>query len=195
MTRRSVILGLAGAALICGVTFLNDRILRGTFLVGNNMPVSVYGLLILFVVFLNPLFTRIKRMALTGREIAVVLALTLAACCIPSSGLLRTFTSTLILPHHYKKVEPGWREGGRAEIRRRDVTDWLPERMLADVSRNEDEVLGGFVQGLGQPGGHVAFRDVPWYAWTRTLVFWLPVILALWGALLGLSLVVHRHRS
>lgn len=327
MTVRSVLLGLLGAATICGFSFLNDRVLRGTFLVGNNMPVSVYGLLILFVMFANPL---LRRMALRGREIAVILALTLAACCIPGAGLLRTFTSSLVLPHHYKRVEPGWKQGGPTEISERDVRDreglvallqkaalrdsdeadpcrgvWrrlpgelqarlrvaseadarrgdlqasiidalnailadrsfaraeafvglelpggvrglaaksgphrrprhaerdpatltekevsdlnralldalfegyltprragvverLPEKMLADVSRNEDEVLGGFVQGMGRADRHISLGEVPWYAWTRTLLFWLPVVLALWGALIGLSLVIHRQWS
>lgn len=85
MTRRSVLLGLLGAALVCGASFLNDRVLRQTYLVGNNMPVSVYGTLILFLLFVNPL---LRKRHLSGGEMAVILALTLAACCLPGSGLL-----------------------------------------------------------------------------------------------------------
>ena len=37
------------------------------------------------------------------------------------------------------------------------------------------------------------FSDVPWYAWKRTLVFWLPLVLLLWIGLIALSVVVHRQ--
>ena len=184
MTLRAALIGLLGAAAICGLNYINDNILRQTYLVGNNLPVSVYGALILFVMLVNPL---LKRRALRGGELAVAMTLTLAACCIPASGLLRTFTTSLMLPHHYNRVEPGWSEEG--------VVAMVPKRMLADVSQNEDEALNGFIQGLGLGEEHIGFGNLPWYAWTRTLCFWLPMILALWFGMLGLSLVLHRQWS
>ena len=120
MTIRSVLLGLLGAASICGVTFLNDRVLKGTYLIGNNMPVAVYGSLLLFILLINPL---LKKLALTGKEIAVILTLTLAACCLPTSGLLRTFTDVLIMPGHFEKTQPGW-AGSSASLSDTDVRDW-----------------------------------------------------------------------
>ncbi|MBN2452482.1 MAG: hypothetical protein JXR77_19000, partial [Lentisphaeria bacterium] len=182
MTSRAVILGLLGAAAICALSYLNDQILQQTYLVGNNMPVAVYGLLILVTVLLNPV---LRRFALTGRELAVILTLTLAACCIPGSGLLRTFTNSLMLPHHYVKTEPGWQQ--------QEVMDLIPPAMLADPSADEDRALTGFLQGLGEPQNPIGIGEVPWPAWTRTLIFWLPIILCLWGALIALSLVTHRQ--
>lgn len=184
MTFRSVFLGFLGAALICGLSYINDQILQQTYLVGNNMPVAVYGALIVMVAVVNPL---LKRRGFRGTELAVILALTLAACCIPGSGLLRTFTTSLMLPHHYNRLEPGWRET--------HVLETCPPKMLADISGNEDVALNGFLQGLGEPNRHISFADIPWSAWTRTLLFWIPVILSLWFALTALSLVVHRQWS
>ncbi len=98
MTLRAVLLGLLGAAFICGVTYFNDAVMHQTQFIGNNMPISVYGLTILLLVVINPFLAWLRpRLALSGREIAVMLALTLAACCIPGSGLMRTFTSSLIM--------------------------------------------------------------------------------------------------
>ena len=297
MTKRSLILGLAGVLFICGLSFFNDRVLRSTYMVGNHMPVSVYGLLIIFVLALNPL---LKKLALTGREIAVILTLVLASCVVPGAGLLRSFTDSLIQPHRYKKTEPGWAQLSALEISPADVRDygslarllrtrgddaesraravvasrvgqfdsekallarlnelltddtfardeafddvrlpgWLarlrdrdpetlqeheratlnrglidvlfegaiavrwpgvveqvPHTMLADVSRDEDAVLGGFTQGLGSVSAHARVRDVPWGGWTRTFLFWVPLILSLWGAVLALAVVVHRQWS
>ncbi|MBT3286321.1 MAG: hypothetical protein HN380_03170, partial [Victivallales bacterium] len=140
MTIRSVLLGLLGATAICGLSYLNDQILRQTYLVGNNMPVAVYGILILVVVLINPI---LRRLSLTGKELAVILTLTLAACCIPGSGLLRSFTTSLMLPHHYNRLEPGWREN--------KILETCPKVMLAEVTEeNSDRALDGFVQGLGE---------------------------------------------
>ncbi|MBD3349112.1 MAG: hypothetical protein GF400_07960 [Candidatus Eisenbacteria bacterium] len=184
MTKRSVLIGLAGAVLICGLTFLNDRVLKGTYLVGSHLPVAVYGPLVVFVMLLNPLF---KRLALSGREIAVALTLTLAACCVPASGLMRTFTSSLIMPHYHEKTEPAWQTY--------DVVDRAPQQMLVDVSEDEDGILTAFASGLGSPESHASFWDVPWSAWSGVVLLWLPPILALWGALTALAVVVHRQWS
>ena len=86
MTIRSVVLGLLGAFAICALSYLNDQILRQTYLVGNNMPVAVYGALILMVVLVNPL---LRRFSFSAKELAVILTLTLAACCIPGSEIGR----------------------------------------------------------------------------------------------------------
>ncbi|OGV83464.1 MAG: hypothetical protein A3K19_10000 [Lentisphaerae bacterium RIFOXYB12_FULL_65_16] len=184
MTLRAILLGFMGAATVCGVSFFNDRILRQTYLVGNNMPVSVYGALILFVVLINP---RLKKHALKGAELAVIMTLTLAACCIPGSGLLRTFTSSLILPNHYSKTNPGWRQ--------QQIVETLPQRLMPDLSKNEEEVLGGFVQGLSEGGGHISPAQVPWSAWVTPILIWIPLILTLWIGLIALSVLIHKQWS
>ncbi|NQT92471.1 MAG: hypothetical protein HQ559_06905 [Lentisphaerae bacterium] len=158
-----------------------------TNLVGNNLPISVFGTLALFLLIVNPALGRVsRRLVLSGGELAVVLGLTLAACCIPGSGLMRTFPSSLVLPHHYNKIEAGWQD--------QHVMDLVPEQMLVDTSGDEDgRVVNGFLQGMGVGSKHIAWRDVPWHAWARPMLFWLPLILALWLTLAGLSLVVHRQ--
>lgn len=182
MTRRSVFLGLLGAITVCTITYFNDWVLRQTHFVGNNMPVSIYGGLVIFVLFLNVM---LRKWALDGRELAVILALTLSACCIPGSGLLRTFPGSLILPYHHNRLEPAWRE--------HKVIDAVPKHMLVDLSRDENRVLDGYVQGLSEGGKHLSVGEVPWHAWWRPWVFWLPTILAMLLALIGLSLVVHKQ--
>ena len=54
MTPRAVILGLLGAAAVCGFTFFNDSVMHQTMFVGNNMPISVYGGLMLFLLVSLP---------------------------------------------------------------------------------------------------------------------------------------------
>lgn len=191
MTFRSIIVGLLSACVVCMATIINNHVIHQTHLVGNQIPIVVYGILILFIVLINPVLWRVRRAsAFTGKELAVVAALTLVTCSIPQSGLLRYLTPVLMLPHHYQNTEPGWSGQG--------VVEMVPERMLPKVTEeNKDEALGGFLKGLVRPSDqeHIRFMDVPWRAWAGTLMFWGPLILALWIGLIGLSLVVHRQWS
>ena len=183
MTFLAVLLGLLGAISVCGASFFNDRILKQTYLVGNSMPVSVYGVFIVFVALINPLLGKHR---LRAGEIAVIMAIALAGCPIPGSGLLRTFTSSLIMPVRYQQTEAAWREN--------KILDLVPEHMLPDYKSN-DKVLEGFSAGLGEGDKHVAWKDVPWKEWRRPIVFWTPMIMVLWFAMIALGVVMHQQWS
>ncbi len=188
MIRRAIILGFIGAIFISAFTYFNDAVIRQNLFIGNHMPVSVYGGLILFILIINPLlFYTLKRFVLSSRELAIILTLVLAVCCIPASGLMRYFIPGISLPHHYNRTEPGWKEN--------NVIKMAPEKMLIDTSKNESTVVDGFLQGMSEANTHIPVTKVPWYAWKRTLAFWLPLVLSLWIALIGLSLVIHKQWS
>lgn len=188
MTFRAVVLGLIGVSIVCGFSYFNDNILQQTLSVGNSMPATVYGGLMLFMLLVNPLLSRLKRRySLRGGELAVALTLTLAACVVPESGLLRTFTASIIMPHHYYRTEPGWKEQKVIEI--------APKHMLVDPSEDESLILNGFIQGLGTGDQHISPSQIPWHAWLTPLAFWIPLVLALWVALIALSVVIHKQWS
>lgn len=315
MTKRAVLLGLVGAVTICGITFFNDMVMRGTFLVGNFLPVSVFGTLILFLLLVNPCLGRLgQRAPLRGSELAVIMALTLFACFLPGRGLMHQFTTFLMLPHHHMRTIPGWQgeptniglqdiadvdaltraltsdqhsaagsvrgyvlrklpaevrdrttrsqqdesaflaaalpalnnllddpelarlgladdelllpayvlqtTDGRVRVpsheedlarlnrsildvlfpgalssRKPSVLEHAPPRMLADVRENSTVVLDGFVNGLAVGDEPIAFSEIPFGPWKRTLLFWVPLVLALSVAIIGLSLVLHRQWS
>jgi hypothetical protein len=181
---RAIIIGLLGAAFLCSFTYFNDCVLKQSLLISDHMPVVVYGGLILAMVAVNPLLRRLgQRVPLSSREVAIVLAVVLSSCCIPAFGLMRTFTTSLMLPHHLRLNHVSWREN--------QVVESLPPMMLADPSQDSDTALTGFVQGMAVGDNRIALRDVPWQAWTRTFSFWLPLVLVVWLGMLALALVVH----
>jgi hypothetical protein len=183
VTWRAVLVGLLGGAFVCAFCYFNDEVMNQTMFVGSIMPISVYGCLILFVLLVNPL---LRRWAFSARELAVALSLTLVMCGIPGTGLMRTFTLTLMLPWHWERSNPGWRAEG--------IVETVPRQMLASPGKG-DEALDDFVRGVGNGRGIPSPREVPWRAWERTLSFWLPQVLLLWIGLIGLALVVHRQWS
>jgi Na+/melibiose symporter-like transporter len=136
MTIRSIIIGIFLGVLLCGVTFFNDMVMKGTPLIGNFLPISVFGLLLLFVVLINPLMGRVMRAAvLSGGELATIVAIALFACCIPGRGLMQYFTTFLMMPHFHERTTPAW-QSEPGIITYDQVQDW---EALTAV-----RVLGGF---------------------------------------------------
>lgn len=188
MTVRAILLGLISAAIVCGVTFFNDLVLQQTMFVGNYLPISVFGGLFVFVLMVNPLLGAVrKNWALSGRELAVAMVITFAACYVPGRGLMHYFCTTVMWPHKYAETNPGWKK--------QDIIHTIPEQMLADPSHNREEALGEFLSGMSKGQEHISFSRIPWYAWTRTLLFWIPLIVTISIALIALATVLHRQWS
>ncbi|MBR4418023.1 MAG: hypothetical protein IKS67_14690, partial [Victivallales bacterium] len=105
MSIRSVIIGFLGVIALCGFTFFNDMVIRGTFLVGNFLPISILGTVILVVLIGNPLLRLFGQKApLTGKELAVIVGMILFVCFIPGRGFMHHFTNNLMFPHHYSRT-------------------------------------------------------------------------------------------
>jgi len=305
MTKRSIFIGLICAVLLGVVTYFNDMVMKGTFLIGNYLPVAVFGTLILFLLLLNPLLARLsRRLPLSGRELATVVALVLFTCYLPGRGLLHFFSTAIMLPHHHLRTKPSW-QNEPAALAHNDVLDWrklehalsdadpdralaalqqatssapveadggqtdknwallgtlnhaieqtafglqdgvsdglkltpyarellgrdrqiltqedreavnrgvvdaifgdaivphrlgpvarAPARMLTDVSADSTRMLDGFVTGLAQGEEKIPYSQIPWRAWTRTLLFWMPLILTVCVMVVSLGLVLHRQ--
>ncbi|MCK5802531.1 MAG: hypothetical protein KAI66_06845 [Lentisphaeria bacterium] len=183
---RAPLLGLAAAAVLCAWCYFNDTVVRTGMMVSSLMPVVAYGGLIAFLLLANPLLRRVRRSwALSGREVAVVLALFLLACGIPGWGLVQLFPMTVIMPHHDCRINPGWKAA--------EVIDLPPAQMLVDVSGDESRALDGYVTGLAEGDRHIRLRDVPWQAWRRPFLFWGPLVVSMLMAVLGLAAVFHRQ--
>ncbi len=78
--------------------------------------------------------------------------------------------------------------------RRPNVLDLAPPAMLADPSA-DPAALDGYITGLRLGSRFFSPREVPWRAWRRPLLFWGPLIVAMFAVLIGLSLVLHRQWS
>ena len=188
LTRRAIVLGLFCAGVISGFCYFHDCVINpqaSIRLVPHLMPHVVYGVLILAVLLLNPLLCRLRRRPLSGGELSVVVALSLIACSVPFYGLVHCWPSALMLPHHYERVTPGWQ--------REQILELAPDRMLADISRDDGTCLSGYVTGLSVGTAHISPTAVPWSAWLRALGFWVPLVLSITLASFGLAVVVHRQ--
>ena len=109
MTLRAVLIGLFLALVVSGATYFNDWVIGQTLLIGNHLPISVFGFAVLVLLGVNPLLARLSaRLPLRAAELCVVVALGLAACGWPGSGFFRGFTTITAYPAHWLKTKANW---------------------------------------------------------------------------------------
>ncbi|MBT3376206.1 MAG: hypothetical protein HN742_28900 [Lentisphaerae bacterium] len=205
MTRRATIIGSAGALLLCMLAFFNDRVMDAPWLILHFLPSSVFGTLLVLKFVVNPILGRLRASwRLSPAEMAVVIAIPLMVCAIPAGGLLDHFHNALIMPQHFARVEPGWRDGATPDAAASDtvrpagcgIVSRVPPRLLPDVDGADGSVvLDGYVNGLGEGDRLIPVTRVPWRAWLPVYRYWLPLVLCLAMAMIGLSLVLHRQWS
>jgi len=185
VTGRAVLIGLACGVGLAAVGFVNDSLLRMTQMVGNHLPVSVYGLLILALLAVNPLLRLVRRSwALRPGEWAVALCITLAAVAVATNGMVRNFGPSLVLPA--KAYESG---PSSVLYHRMHVLDYMPLGLIVNDGRVNDGVVKGYMTGLADQGTGVTAGDV-WAAWRGPLAVWMPLMALVFIAGLCLAVIV-----
>lgn len=201
----AVLLGLLLVAFMAGVGYINDFVIGLTYLVGNHFPIFVFGGLVVFL-GVNVLL-RLVGLDLSRKQIAIIIAMMLAASCIPGSGLMRTFTTTLGMPAQLASQKAAWQ--------RNEVLSYVPDHMLASKVV-DGRVVRPYLQGKRDEQGQTQLGDIPWemteaetpigvtaqgepiypqVGWERPMKFWLPLVALVFVGLLGLGMVVHRQWS
>lgn len=176
------------ALLIAMGGYFNDVYMRQTKMIGNHFPISIMGFVVLILVLVNPILGRIKtKWKFRPAELAVLIALPFATAVVPGCSFLRIFSHSLVMPAHYEKSIPSWQKN--------ELMSYVPPAMLPADGKDTEAVLGNFISGMGRGNTHIGLRDVPWKYWRRTILFWIPLFLAIMFGLIGLSLVFHRQWS
>lgn len=186
ITWRSVLLGFAGAILICALTPYNDYALNNTFLVGNNLPLGVVMITFILAVVVNgPLSRWAPAWALSSGEMTVAFSLMLVSCALPSSGLMRYFPPAL--------VSPFWLARGNYEntqlLDSLKLPDWLLPSFAGSSAhdRSSDPIVTGYVGRWTDDSGF------PYAAWLRPALTWGIFFFAMFGALMFMVTMVRQQ--
>ncbi len=207
MTLRSVIIGLVFAAAIAAFGYINDGVMLVTFLVGNHLPICVFGFLVLYTTIINPLIGGISnRLKLSATELIVITSIALVACSVPGSGHMRLFTSTLALPTHYGETINSWKKTEVLDyappgtiVGRKEVTDADGKSKM----QYDPEVMDDFISGSTSRGKPIPLTTeavfsedhIPWSKWAPALKTWLPFMLLMGLSVICMALIVHRQWS
>ena len=144
ITLRSVLLGLLGVVLINAITPYNDYVLNNSFFVGNNLPLGLMGIALLFVVLVNgPLSRFAPRRAFTSSELTVAFSLALVGCALPSSGLMRYLPPMLVAA----SAQPAAMPDVRAMVQSMNLPQWMfPTLSGTSIDeRANDPIITGYV--------------------------------------------------
>ncbi len=172
MTIRAVIIGVLLGLFVASATYFNDQIIRQTMLVGNLLPIGIFGVLVLLMMAINPLLAMASpRLAFKASELAIIAALGLAVCGWPGSGYYRYFTGNLAMPAHHQKTKANWQAanvfsyvpGGSALLGEGHVKDWdgLAKLLVKAADEPQSEPMAGRLwQALPLETQRVLRRDI-----------------------------------
>jgi hypothetical protein len=170
VTIRAVILGFCLGLAVSTLAYFNDAVIRQTFLIGNLFPVSVFGVMLVLLLALNPsLRAAGGRLVLRPAELAVITAIGLAACGWPGSNFFRTFTTVLAMPSHWLKTNASWQAaqvmsyvpGGSPLLAEGFVRDWTGlAREIAEGADSDRPGPAARVWELFSPEARQLMREV-----------------------------------
>ncbi len=164
-----MLLGLMLGVGVAAFTYFNDAVIRQTMFIGNFLPISVFGLVILLLLLVNPLL-RVAgpRWSLSPGQIAIITAVALSACAWSGSNFLRSFVPSTSLPSHLVKNRPAWQSthvmsyvpGGSARLGMGHVRDWVAlARQLAASADAPDDMRHAIWRRLTVDAQHLV-REV-----------------------------------
>lgn len=199
VTLRSVLLGLIGVILICGFTPYNDFAVANTFAIGNFLPILLVLFVIVVVLAINlPLRLVAPRVALREGELAVVVAMLLVSCSLPSSGLMRYLPAGLVGVYSNAANNAGRTES----IDKADLPTWLFPATTND-DPNRFKLIDEPALTPTEIGSSPVYRyyltrlpegePIPWMAWVRPFAVWGLFLGLVWGLVLFLCVIVRRQ--
>jgi len=183
VTARAVGIGLLVGLLIAVVTPYNDYVVNNSFIVGSYFPpIIAVGIAAIVLLINAPLHRFAPRLALAPGELAVILAIGLMACALPSQGLFREFMPLPVAPFNQTGQNPEF----RTLFEKMSLPSWL--FAVKDIHTGDRERVVTAFYGRLQPG-----ERLPWDQWVRPLIGWGVFAFGAMAALVSVA-VLLRHQ-
>jgi len=175
ITPRALLIGFLLSAILGVATPYENLVISGSPMSFDYSTPAAIFLFFLFVLLVNPLLGGIGgRWGLTQAELATVYVMAMVACTLPTNGLAEMFLSTISGGTYYATPENQW-----AEHLLPYVKSWM---VVTDQG-----AVKGFYEGA--PSG----TPIPWGAWTRPLLFWTPLLVAVYTMMIALMLLLRKQ--
>ena len=179
ITVRSVFIGLVFALGIVVLTPYNDFVVNNSFLIGSYFPpIIAIGMMGIVLLINGPLHKYKPTWALRPGELAVIMAMALVSCSIPSQGLLRQLMGFPVAAIYHAGQNPAY-----APILR-DMN--LSPSLFAATQPNDPAVVDFY--NRSPPG-----TPIPWVAWVRPIFMWGLFALFFIASMLALACLI-RHQ-
>ncbi len=177
----TVALGILGSIFIWIAAPLNRFLLNNGLVSDSYFPEIAVLVMLFFILLLNPLLKVISgsRLLLDRRQLALIFAMLLLACTIPTQGLLRMYPYSLAMT-----TQESARNHQLAELHQEMA---LPPSLFPDrIVHGEDTPNSTyFLEEL--PEG----QSIPWSAWIPPLLSWGALLVPVWMLMIGLGMIVY----
>ena len=175
VTIRSLITGaLLSAALGVAAPYENLLISGSPMHFDYSTPGAVFFFL-LFLLIVSPTAALLRwHWRFSGAELATVYIMAAVACTMPTMGLVAKLLPHISSGAYFATPENDWAE---------QILPFIPEWMRV----TDPQAIKWFYEGL--PAG----TALPWHAWAAPLLGWLPMLLASYGAMTCLMVLVRRQ--
>jgi hypothetical protein len=178
---------LAGVLFSLLIVFFNEK--NNSFgqenLIKSYFP--SFGLLLVCLLSFpwNALMGRVSaKLRFSKRELVVVVGMIFVVSWIPN--FMGVLVPQMTLPQYKGSTNPNWQDA--------NILSYLPSELLpkGESEGLDDTVHIGLLQGLGPES---SLSDVPFEAWIGPGLQWGLIMVLLIGALLSLTVIVHRQWS
>ena len=175
MTLRSLLAGVAIAAIISTGAPYGNMVLRGSYMA---LDFSTAGAIFLFFIFVFIVHTALglvhPRLAFRREELVVVYVMAIVSCSIPTMGLTEYLLPIISGALYYATPENEW-----SILIHPYLKDWLVPHSAEAVKHFYE----GSPRGLG----------IPWQAWAGPLMAWLPLILAIYFSMICIIVILRKQ--
>ncbi len=186
---KAIVAGLIGVLLIAGGSKFCPTLAKQSLL-EHQLGIGIYFYFFLICLVWNPLCTKfIPKLAFNIKEIAVTMVMTLTAGGFAWFGWMKQFETQAILMGANGFSSAGWET---YKIKQYVNTDALPNNGTASGTAGE-AIIGRFINGGSNEKDWIPFTDIPFSAWSHTLLYWGVLILLVAFMCLALLLIVHRQ--
>ncbi|MGQ9732906.1 MAG: DUF6785 family protein, partial [Candidatus Zipacnadales bacterium] len=175
LTTRGLVIGAVMATALGAGCAYSTMVLRGSYMdLDFTTPGALFMLFVLVVVSSGLLRRLAPRLALTPAELMTAYIMLVVASAIPTMGLVAQIIPLIAAPHYYATPENKW-----ADI----LLPYLPSW----TGPSDPVVVTGMFEGWARGA------EVPWGAWLKPLLAWLPFIGALHFSMICLMVIFRKQ--
>ncbi len=180
ITLRSLLIGTICVMLVGLITPYNNFVLSDTSLSSGFLPLFLVLIQFVLIVFINAPLHRFKpRLALTGRELAVIVLMTALVCGLSDWGLMRFFIPTPVAPFYNATLDSNFFKAFQSL----KLPGYLfPVQSIENGAT--DPVAVWFYRRM--PEG----ASIPWNAWIKPLFFWGIFVAAMIATLVSIGRMI-----
>jgi len=122
MTFRAVLIGIVLSAALASFGYVNDTWFFFSYIGGDLLPTHAFGVLLIGLLLINPLFRRIRAFRFKAGEWVVILSLMFMGSVLAGSGMFWQMPHPLITPIQDHLQQAGWKE--------KDLLQYVPKEMM-----------------------------------------------------------------